>query len=605
MTSKIGTLSYWAGLTALAIALPACGDDGVGGSGTEGDSESTTGEDTMPPPTTLPPSTADDTTMGSADDTTTTAPGTDTDPATDTGTTPECGNGIVEEGEVCDSDDLDGATCRGEGFGGGELACARDCQSVDTSACVAVCQSFRFDPDVTVYALPGMDYPADGDFPTLSGVGDCNAGASDWATTDIDGDGFLDLVITDDATCTGVTVSEAHWLVHLGDATGFAQMPVEWALPGADFTGDGDFPTLSGNGSCQQGLVDWSTFDVDGDGRLDLVITDDAACTMQVIGEEYWLVYPGNGTGFDAAPTQWAVPGMDYAFDGDFFQPSFGGDCNQGLPGYATTDITGDGLLDLVITDASDCMDTDVGETHWLVHAGGAGGFDPVATSFALPGLNFPGASTFVGLGGGGNCNQGLPGYATIDIDGDGYLDLVITNDVACTGGPVGETEWLVYLGDGTGFAAAPMSWALPGADYLDDGDFDALAGQGDCQQGFVDWVTVDIDADGWVDLVVTDDPACTGGPISETEWLVYNGDGTGFAAAPMVWSLPGDQYTPDGDFPQLSGAGDCNVERVDWATVDLGNDGFLDLVITDDPACAGGPIGEIQWSVHAGCVAP
>ena len=53
----------------------------------------------------------------------------------------ECGNGFVEEGEVCDGTHLDDHTCSTQGFDGGQLACAEDCRAFYTAGCVntAVC----------------------------------------------------------------------------------------------------------------------------------------------------------------------------------------------------------------------------------------------------------------------------------------------------------------------------------------------------------------------------------------------------------------------------------------------------------------------------------
>ncbi len=47
-----------------------------------------------------------------------------------------CGNGVWDGGEACDGTDLNGASCIGLGFSGGQLACAGDCMSFDTSPCV-------------------------------------------------------------------------------------------------------------------------------------------------------------------------------------------------------------------------------------------------------------------------------------------------------------------------------------------------------------------------------------------------------------------------------------------------------------------------------------
>jgi subtilisin-like proprotein convertase family protein len=59
----------------------------------------------------------------------------DTGGGTGTGTgSGGCGNGTIDPGEDCDSDDLDGATCESEGFVGGTLACSDTC-TLDTSGC--------------------------------------------------------------------------------------------------------------------------------------------------------------------------------------------------------------------------------------------------------------------------------------------------------------------------------------------------------------------------------------------------------------------------------------------------------------------------------------
>lgn len=46
----------------------------------------------------------------------------------------ECGNGVLEPGEECDSEDLDGATCSTLGFDLGALSCSAEC-SLNTTDC--------------------------------------------------------------------------------------------------------------------------------------------------------------------------------------------------------------------------------------------------------------------------------------------------------------------------------------------------------------------------------------------------------------------------------------------------------------------------------------
>ena len=51
---------------------------------------------------------------------------------------PECGNGVIEGDELCDGDDLGGATCPSvdpEVFAGGTLACNASCDGFTTDQC--------------------------------------------------------------------------------------------------------------------------------------------------------------------------------------------------------------------------------------------------------------------------------------------------------------------------------------------------------------------------------------------------------------------------------------------------------------------------------------
>ena len=47
----------------------------------------------------------------------------------------DCGNGIVESGEQCDGENLNGQTCVTQGFDGGKLTCSAEC-TFDTSGCL-------------------------------------------------------------------------------------------------------------------------------------------------------------------------------------------------------------------------------------------------------------------------------------------------------------------------------------------------------------------------------------------------------------------------------------------------------------------------------------
>ncbi|MFZ5364949.1 MAG: putative metal-binding motif-containing protein [Patescibacteria group bacterium] len=51
---------------------------------------------------------------------------------------PECGNGSIESGEVCDGVNFGGKTCQYYNFDAGTLACTNSCQTISTSGCYDV-----------------------------------------------------------------------------------------------------------------------------------------------------------------------------------------------------------------------------------------------------------------------------------------------------------------------------------------------------------------------------------------------------------------------------------------------------------------------------------
>ena len=126
---------------------------------------------------------------------------------------------------------------------------------------------------------------------------------------------------------------------------------------------------------------------------------------------------------------------------------SLGGSTN--LPGdiahyWATVDLTGDGLPDLVRTYLEN--DATVGNARWLLYANTGNGF-AAGADFPLPdvGGNDP-YIAFDSLGGSTNLPGDIAHYwTTVDLTSDGPLDLVRTyleNDAT-----VGNARWLLYAG--------------------------------------------------------------------------------------------------------------------------------------------------------------
>lgn len=129
-------------------ALTACGSDDTGSGNADPDAGGSADatDDTRERPSldtgtpevvedTGTPDVGVDTAPDTAPDTEVPDVGIDTPPQPDTGGPQRCGNGVREQGEVCDGDDiLPGATCERQGFIGGELGCTDTCV-FDVTAC--------------------------------------------------------------------------------------------------------------------------------------------------------------------------------------------------------------------------------------------------------------------------------------------------------------------------------------------------------------------------------------------------------------------------------------------------------------------------------------
>jgi hypothetical protein len=169
--------------------------------------------------------------------------------------------------------------------------------------------------------------------------GDTNDGfyavvTSFWAVPDLDGDGRPDLVWNrlDAASKVWGFGSAPYWQVLRNNGSGFATTATQWPVPaGGDTT----------NGFYAPGGPTWSTVDIDGDQRPDLVWTrlDESSHVWGFGSAPYWQVYRNVGTGFAAQAQNWTVP--------------TGGDPNDGFYAVSSNswsflDLNGDGRSDLV-----------------------------------------------------------------------------------------------------------------------------------------------------------------------------------------------------------------------------------------------------------------
>ncbi|GDX82124.1 hypothetical protein LBMAG42_39350 [Deltaproteobacteria bacterium] len=458
---------------------------------------------------------------------------------------------------------------------------------VDNDCDPATCSGASFEPSTSAWALPAV-YGAEASLPfdQAASFASCTDNTPAHTLADVSGDDRLDLVVT--FVCGDEATGDTRWLVHGGGEAGFTEAATDWTLPN-EYGEEGAAPFANAVAAevCGDGIPAHTFTDVTGDGLPDLVITQ--VCDDETVGRDHWLVHAGSSAGFEDSPAAWTLPG-GYGEDGytPFVATAGSASCLKGIPTYGLADLTGDGATDLIVS--TSCSDDAVGETHWVVYPGNGSGFG-AATSWALPaGLAEEGEAPLPALSGLTSCGEAIVGHDTRDLDGDGRLDLVVTE--TCDDDPtVGDTRWLVYPGGASGFAAASTDYLLPtaygAASTTPFSNTSDLASVSDDTPGHE---LVDLDGDARLDLVITEVPSDPN--VGTGLWAVHFGGSTGFAEASWPWTLPAIAGTTPLGAPHTSA--DCAVGHPAWTLLDLDGDALLDLIVTE--SCADATVGDAAW---------
>ncbi len=214
--------------------------------------------------------------------------------------------------------------------------------------------------------------------------------------------------------------------------------------------------------------------------------------------------------------------------------------------------------------------------------------FSTAAARFAVPSAIYN-AERSLGTGRGTNWN-------TLDLTGDGRLDLVVTSDangvVLMSGTSV---VWHVFAGGPTGFSTTATLFAVPGSST------NAPISQTDSAVSPRFWNTLDLTGDGFPDFVQTMNPA---GPLElpffvgvlTDGWLLRPGSRAGFATAMTNFSVPVLTNRVDRAFADLA--------RKRWGLANLTADRTPDLVITADQqtdSVWSNPSGGPEWVICVG----
>ncbi len=375
-------------------------------------------------------------------------------------------------------------------------------------------------------------------------------------------------VLTDSGSSSGAAGENDAAAVNTKGCTGFGNKALNWSVPAPVFDTFAWYmsPWI------------WTVMDMNGDGKVELVHTEDPQHKGHPFGTKtkpVWHIHANTGSGFAATATPWSLPS-------DMFHAPF---FSQLQLNWSTLDLNHDGKPDLVQTEDPQNKGHAFGGTtnpHWRLHANTGNGFAKVATKWTVPAPVFDAlAASYTQIN-----------WSTLDLDGDTWLDLVQTEDPQHKGHAFGVKQgqppyWRVYRGKAGGFAKNAVKWAVP------SGGFDSIA----FAQSAMTWVTMDMTADGKPDLVQTEDPQNKGhafGAKTAPHWRMYVNTGNGFATQPQPWAVPGAVF----DITSIA------TGKYTWTTSDLNADGWPDLVHSENPDkpghCFGGPANP-HWRVHQG----
>jgi hypothetical protein len=390
-----------------------------------------------------------------------------------------------------------------------------------------------------------------------------SAGRRNWEVFDINGDHRPDLVATSVGTGNSYEVvggaANPHWEVFLNTGTNFAPTATDWPVPPTANTGFSlyGFGTTSYT-STSQNRRSWTTFDVNGDARPDIVATSIGNGTSRgVIGgaaAPHWEVYLNTGSGFAPTATSWAVPPSQNTDNGFYTLSTSSTVLNQ--RGWRTLDLNGDARPDIVVTSLGNGTDRDVvggdANPHWEAYLNTGSGFAQTATTWAVPPSANTGATGSYGFYDLDNSTTeaNRRGWRTLDINGDARPDLVATslgdgmyvNVIGAGSIP----HWEVYLNTGTGFDQTVTNWTLP-SNPGSYGFYDLYNRA--ITRNSRSWQVLDFNGDARPDIVVTSIGDGTTrdvlGGAANPHWDVYFNAGTITAAAPGAAALPTCEVFP------------------------------------------------------------
>ncbi|WP_445454281.1 T9SS type A sorting domain-containing protein [Flavobacterium sp. 25HG05S-40] len=461
-----------------------------------------------------------------------------------------------------------------------------------------------------------------------------------WTTMDMNGDSRPDIVVTANVVQQGNYAldmvfglpSTPYWKVYLNNGNGYNANPINWTLPqGGELSDTGSYgynAIARGSTSNLTGDQTWTTTDMNGDSRPDIVVTANVVqqgnfARDMVFGlpsNPYWKVYLNNGSGFSTTAVNWTLPqGGELSDTGSYGYNAIARGSTSNLTGdqtWTTTDMNGDSRPDIVVTAnvvqqgnyARDMVFGLPTTPYWKVYLNNGSGFSTTAVNWTLPQggeLSDTGSYGYNAIARASTSNlAGDQIWSTTDMNGDSRPDIVVTANVVIQGnfardmvfGLPSTPYWKVYLNNGSGFSTTAVNWTLPqGGELSSTGSYgyNALARASTSNlAGDQIWSTTDMNGDGKPDIVITANVVIQGnfardmvfGLPTTPYWKVYLNNGSGHNTTPINWTLPqGGELSSTGSYGYnavAQGSVSNLVGDQTWSIIDINGDDKLDLAV-------------------------
>ncbi len=456
------------------------------------------------------------------------------------------------------------------------------------------------------------------------------ANNQNWSTMDMNGDGKADLVVCAQANVDGETPkifnpSSPYWKVYLGNGTAFASSPINWPTPVGGMYISGvnygyNTTSYSTNQTVYANNQNWSTMDVNGDKKPDLVVCAQANAdgeTAKIFNPSspYWKVYLNTGSGFSSSVTNWSTPvggmyinAVNYGYNAASYSTNQTVYANN--QNWSTMDMNGDNKPDLVVcaqanADGETAKIFSPSSPYWKVYLSTGSGFSSSVTNWSTPvggiyinavnyGYNQTSYST----------NQTVyannQNWSAMDMNGDNKPDLVVCAQANVDGEMAkifspSSPYWKVYINSGSGFSSSVTNWSTPvGGIYISGVNYGlnstAYIANFTVSANSQNWSTLDMNGDNKPDLVVCAQANVDGEMAkifspSSPYWKVYINSGSGFSSSVTNWSTPvGGKYISGVNYglssTDYTASFTVSANSQNWSTMDMNGDNKPDLVI-------------------------